>query len=234
LPDKDALWRKFARDLSSQERLRLEWIIFYQTVGKRNAALTALHFGISRKTFHKWNTRFMKKRENVEALRDLSKAPHHPRGWEVTLEQQSRVIYLRKKHLHYGKTKLKILYQGEYQEDISTWKIERVIRRYSLYPDKVAHQQYLRKVRRMKRKKRALITNFSSLDQFNLLWHIDSMIISWYGVRRTIITAIEEVTKIAYARVYPTHSSTNAQDFLRRLVYLTKEEIRVIHSDHGA
>ena len=234
LPDKYTLWRKFAQDLSSQERLRLEWIIFYQTVGKRNAALTALHFGISRKTFHKWNTRFVKSRENVRALRDLSKAPHHPRGWEVTLEQQSRVIYLRKKHLHYGKTKLKILYQGEYQEDISTWKIERVIRRYSLYPDKVAHQQYLRKVRRMKRKKRTLITNFSSLDQFNLLWHIDSLIISWYGVRRTIITAIEEVTKIAYARVYPTHSSTNAQDFLRRLVYLTKEEIRVIHSDNGA
>jgi hypothetical protein len=53
LPDKDTLWRKFARDLSSQERLRLEGIIFYQTVGKRNAALTPLHFGISRKTFHK-------------------------------------------------------------------------------------------------------------------------------------------------------------------------------------
>jgi len=35
LPDKDALWRKFARDLSSQERLRLEGIIFSQTVGKR-------------------------------------------------------------------------------------------------------------------------------------------------------------------------------------------------------
>jgi hypothetical protein len=113
LPDKDTLWRKFARDLSSQERLRLEGIIFSQIVGKRNAALTALHFGISRKTFHK-----------------------------------------------------------------------------------------------RKRKERTLITNFSSPDQFNLLWHIDPLIISWSGLRRTIITAIEEVTKIAYARVYPTHSST--------------------------
>jgi len=140
LPDKDTLWRKFARDLSSQERLRLKGIIFSQTVGKRNATLTALHFGISRRLFIK------------------------------------------------GKEK----------------------------------------------KKEPLITTFSSLDQFNLLWHIDSLIISWYGVRRTIITAIEEVTKIAYARVYPTHSSTNTKDFLRRLVYLTKEEIRVIHSDNGA
>ena len=91
---------------------RLEGIIFSQIVGKRNATLTALHFGISKKTLHK-----------------------------------------------------------------------------------------------RKRKKEPLITNFSSLDQFNLLWHIDSMIISWYGLRRTIITAIEEMTKIAYARVYPTPSS---------------------------
>jgi hypothetical protein len=106
LPDKDTLWRKFTHDLSSQERLKLEGIIFYQTVGKRNAILTALYFGISRKTFHK----------------------------------------------------------------------------------------------RKRKKEKTLITNFSSLDQFNLLWHIDSLIISWSGLRRTIITAIEEVTKIAYTR----------------------------------
>jgi len=83
-------------------------------------------------------------------------------------------------------------------------------------------------------RKTPLITNFSSPDQFNLLWHIDSIIISWYGLRRTIITAVEEVTKIAYARVYLTHSSTNGQDFLKRLVYLTKEEIGIIHSDNGS
>ena len=53
LPDKDTLWRKFARDLSSQERLRLKGIIFSPTVGKRNATLTALHLGIFRKIFHK-------------------------------------------------------------------------------------------------------------------------------------------------------------------------------------
>ena len=233
LPDKYTLWRKFAQGLSSQARLRLEWIIFYQTIGKRNATLTALHFGISRKTFHKWYGRFMKSQGDVDVLRDLSKAPHRPREWEVTKEQQARVIHLRKEHLHYGKTKLKILYQEKYREDISTWKIERVIRRYSLYPDRAAHQQYLRRIRRRKRKKRTLITNFSSPDQFNLLWHIDSIIISWYGLRKTIITAIENVTKIAYARVYSTHSSTNAQDFLRRLVYLTKEEIKIVHSDNG-
>jgi len=98
LPDKDTLWRKFARDLSSQERLRSEGIIFSQIVGKRNAALTAPHFGISRRPF----------------------------------------------------------------------------------------------IRGKRKKERTLITNFSSLDQFNLLWHIDSLIISWSGLRRTIITAVKE------------------------------------------
>jgi hypothetical protein len=37
--------------------------------------------------------------------------------------------------MHYGKKKLKVIYDELYAEGISTWKIERVIRRHKLYPD---------------------------------------------------------------------------------------------------
>jgi len=37
--------------LSEKAQLKLEWIIFYQTVGKRNASLTAAHFGINPKHY---------------------------------------------------------------------------------------------------------------------------------------------------------------------------------------
>jgi hypothetical protein len=40
----------------AHERLRVEWMVFYYTAGKENASLTAKHFGISRKTFHKWRS----------------------------------------------------------------------------------------------------------------------------------------------------------------------------------
>jgi hypothetical protein len=130
-------WRVVANltSLSIQERLRVEWMVFYYTVGKENAALTAQHFDISRKTFHKWLSRFKDSQYDVRSLADHCRAPHHTRKWEVTLVQEDRIRRLRKQYPHYGKKKLKVLYEKEYSEEISTWKIERVIRKHKLYPD---------------------------------------------------------------------------------------------------
>jgi hypothetical protein len=49
--DRYELWRGVANLLgfTTQERLRVEWMVFYYTAGKENAALTAQHFGISLK-----------------------------------------------------------------------------------------------------------------------------------------------------------------------------------------
>jgi transposase-like protein len=77
--DRYELWRGVADLLgfTAQERLRVEWMVFYYTTGKENAALTAKHFGISRKTFHKWSRRFKDSKYNVRSLTDQSKAPRH-------------------------------------------------------------------------------------------------------------------------------------------------------------
>jgi len=79
--DKHERWREVVDILgfTSQERLRVEWMVFYHTGGKGNAALTAKHLGISRKTFHKWSSRFKGSKYNVKSLADQSKAPHHKR-----------------------------------------------------------------------------------------------------------------------------------------------------------
>ena len=60
LKNKWVLFRGVAFDigLSSQAREKLEWIIFFNTVGERNVTKTALYFGISRKTLHKWLGKF--------------------------------------------------------------------------------------------------------------------------------------------------------------------------------
>ncbi|OGY16508.1 MAG: hypothetical protein A2785_02850 [Candidatus Chisholmbacteria bacterium RIFCSPHIGHO2_01_FULL_49_18] len=49
-----------------------------------------------------------------------------------------------------------------------------------------------------------------------------------------IFTAIEDKTKLGYAKVYPSHSSRNAKDFLNRLLYLADCQIHVMHSDNGS
>jgi transposase InsO family protein len=210
----------------------LEWIIFYHTVGKRNAAKTALYFGISRKTFHQWKKRFDPQR--IQSLEEYSRAPKMVRTWEVTPEEEQRVKALRSQYMKYGKKKLKILYQQAYHADISTWKIERVVRKHHLYPDPVSQKKRAWMTQRRRTKPKTRIHELLREGYHGTLWHTDSIIIWWYGVRRVIFTALEDRTKIGYARVYQTNSSRKATDFLKRLVYLSRRDVTIIHSDNGS
>lgn len=235
LTDKWVRIRNIGKEtLSSQAQLRLEWMISYYTLFAENAKRTALHFGISRKTFHKWLKRFDER--YLKSLEQRSRVPRTKRGWMVTPEEEARIISLRRKNLEFGKKKLKTIYQRGYGQNISTWKIERVIRKHNLYPDKAKHQYQIE--RRGKSKPKIRISEIrerlGEAKEFGFLWHIDAIIIWWYGVRRVIFTALEEITKIAYARVYPTNSSGFAEDFLARLTYLVKGRIDIMHQDNGS
>lgn len=110
-------------NLPFSARLRLEWMIFYQTAGKRNGETTVSHFGISRKTFMKWKVRFNPK--DLTSLTDQSRAPKRKRIWTVTGEEEANVISLRKNRIKWGKEKLKREYLKQYHREISTNKIQK-------------------------------------------------------------------------------------------------------------
>ena len=235
IPEKWTLLRRLGKDqLTLSAQLKLEWMIFYHTVGQTNASSVALHFGISRKTLHKWLGRFNE--TNLRSLEEKSKRPVKLRGWMVTAREQERIINLRKKNMELGKKKLKRIYFREYGESISTWKIERVIRRYKLYPDLKEHEYLVEKKAQSKPKLRIheIKEAISQIKQFGFLWHIDAIIIWWYGTRRIIFTAIEDLTRIAFARVYSTNSSGYAEDFLKRLMYLAEGRVNLMHQDNGS
>lgn len=217
--------------LSFSAKQKLEWIIFHQTIGRGNTKFTAGYFDISRKTLHKWLKRFDE--SNLRTLEERSRAPFQTRTWEVTLKEENQIVALRKKtKCRYGKKKLKILYLDEYQKDISAWKIERVIRKHKLYREKQLKRAQAEAKR--KRKKRVLIHDIKKKKDFGFLWHIDAIIIYWYGARRVIFTAIEDITKIAFARVYTTNKSDYAADFLKRLMFLVQGKVDIVHSDNGS
>lgn len=224
-------WRAQASywHLSPAAKQKLEWIIFYQTAGKRKAKATASYFSISTKTFHKWKSRFDPAR--IHSLEEKSRAPLKRRVWQVTPVQEARIIALREKHLKYGKKKLKLLYQQEFKETISTWKIERVVRKHQLFADPTEHKRAVKRCRQSKPKRR--ITELAGGYQ-GTLWHTDSIVLWWYGQRRIIFTALEDKTKLGYARVYQTNSSRKAKDFLEKLVYLSSGDIHLVHSDNGS
>lgn len=230
-------WRNLAEywHISPKAKERLEWLIFYYTLGKEKARFTASYFGIAPKTLHKWKKRFNPRL--IQSLEEKSRAPHKTREWEVTKVQEERVILLRKKYPKYGKKKLKILYLKKYQEDISTWKIERVVREHQLYPDSEEYQKRIRREVRRETKPKKTIKELNQIKEGispGILWHTDSVILWWYGQRRIVFTALEDKTKLGFARVYTSNSSKKATDFLKRLVYLSQAEIRIIHSDNGS
>jgi len=193
--DRYECWRGVADLLgfTTQERLRVEWMVFYYTVGEENATLTAQHFAISRKTFHKWLKRFNDSKYNVKSLADQSKAPRHKRNWEVTLIQEERIRRLRNRYPYYGKKKLKALYEKEYSEEISTWKVERVIRRHKLYPDKRKAEKTARKRARALQKPKKRITQVVKEGSPCFLFQLDTIALYW---NELYLTSSGEASKI--------------------------------------
>ena len=232
--DRWQLLRLRGRDiLSEKAQLKLEWMIFYHTVGHADATVTARHFGISRKTFHKWYGRFDEK--HLPSLEDVSTAPHKTRTREISFLQRERIKKLRRQHMYWGKMKLQRRYLLVYGEKISSWKIQKVIEEEKLYPDKSKHAKQQQRRKQAQKQQKQRITDFVKKNKVHHLWHVDTVVFTLtQGGYRYLLTAIDEVSKLAYARLYATHSSKQAVDFLKRLHYLTEGEMINLHHDNGS
>lgn len=232
--DKYQRWREIGRDvLTPAARMRLEWIIFYSTNGKKNASVTASYFGISRKTLHKYLSRFDE--TDLRSLEERSRAPLQKRQRTITSLEEDRIRGLREKtKCKRGKKKLQRNYWNKYHEKISTDKIQQTIDKFHLYPSRVDRQAQIRRNKRTKKDQvKIRIHQFEKKEELGYLWHTDTVVIYWYGQRRVIFTAIEDQTKIAYARVYQSGSSRSGKDFLQRLIYLSNHQISNVHHDNG-
>ena len=227
-------WRKMAElfKLSKDARSRLEWMIFYETKGERNACLTARYFGIAPKTFHQWRNRFNE--ADLKTLEDRSCAPVKRRTREYTPLQYMRIVALRKEHIRWGKMKLLKLYQNDFPKDdtISSWKIQCIIERSGIYYHPVKQARINRKrVLSVKRKK---ITDLTKKPKQGFLLCVDTVVRYVNGSKRYILTAIDQYSKLAFSRMYTTHSSASAKDFLHRLHYLFDGKIENIQTDNGS
>lgn len=227
-------WRKVAEliRLSREGRQRLEWIIYYETTGQWNASLTARHFGIARKTFYVALQRFDS--ANLHTLEDQSCAPHQVRHRQITVEETQRVIALRQQYPHCGKEKLRVLYQQRYETDLSSHKIGYTIQGYGLYPNPVQVDRQRRQRARYRSKRRIADLQQRNTQTLGWLIQLDTIVLHLEGLKRYLLTAIDRYGKLAFARVYRSHSSLSAADFLHRLQFLLEDQITNIQTDHGS
>lgn len=225
-------WRKIAErfNLSVDARLRLEWMVFYETVGNKDAYVTAKHFNITPKTFYKWLKRFDDGR--VRNLEEHSRAPAKKRSSTITFTEECRVKELRKLHIHWSKRKLSKIYETVYGEKISSYKVQVIINKHDLYPDKISREKFKKKLKQENKKNR--IQKLEIKEEHWFLFHLDTIVFYWQHLKRYVLTATDHTGKVAYARMYTTKSSTSAKDFLYRLHYLIDAPIANIQTDNGS
>jgi transposase InsO family protein len=217
------------QEISEQAKNRLKWFDYYRSHGK-NASLTCRYFGISRKTFYKWFSRYNP--YELNKLESRSRAPYNRRQREITFQQELKIRALRKKYIRYGKEKLKILYEREYKEKISSWKIQKTIEKYELYYHPIKNEKLRKKRKLAQRKKR--ITELKTRPIEGFFFQVDTVVIWWNNIKRYIFTAIDKNSKLSFARMYTRANSFNAREFLHRLWYLVDGKIVIIQSDNGS
>jgi len=214
--------------LSKNAKNRLKWMDYYREY--RNVSKVSRHFGISRRIFYKWQHVFDP--QNLFSLEDRSRTPKNTRQPEITRLEESRILELRKRNLCYSKFKIERLYQQEYSEWISSWKIQRVIQKYKLYPNPAKTVKITRK--RLQGKKKERITRLKKEPRSGFLLCLDAIELRRDNLKRYIFTGIDFFSKVAFARMYLRANSRNAADFLNRLQYLVNGNIENIQTDNGS
>jgi transposase InsO family protein len=215
-------------NLSKSARYRLKWFDYYHKCN--NVAQTCRHFDIARKTFYKWKKKYDP--SNLNTLNDESTAPKCPRRPEITPTEEQRIIDLRKKYICYSKIKIAVIYKRQYGQPVSSWKVQRVIQKYRLYhnPKKTAKTTK----KRLNAVKKKRITELKKKRKAGFLLCLDTIEIRMNDLKRYVFTAIDNYTKVAFARMYKRDNSYNAEDFLNRLIYLVDGKIDNIQTDNGS
>jgi len=233
LLDKYERWKKTADKLklSKEAKQRLNWIIYYYEKSNKNTSLTCRHFGITRSKWYFWINRFNEKK--LRTLESKLSSPINKRQKEYTPLQYERIVKLRKKYIRYGKEKILVKYKKAFpnDENISSWKIQCIIKISGIYYNPKKQQKTNAKRKRSQKKKR--IKELEKKPKTCYLVCLDSIVRHFNGQKRYIITAIDKYSKIAYARMYKNHSSSCTKDFLIRLNYLLNDKIENIQTDNG-
>src|SRR3989344_5880429 len=230
LLDKYERWRKQAQalKLSKKAQGKLEWFIYYYTKGQSSASVTSRYFGTTRKTFYKWLAVFDPL--NLRALEEGSRRPINTRTKQLLRAEEEKVLYLRKANPEFGKMKIRKLYLRKFGQPISSWKVQLVIEKYRLQRRPKKSDRHFKKQSISKRK----TIELKKQQQPGFLVAFDSIVIFRNGLQRYIVTGIDTVSKIAWARMYTTHSSTTAKDLFMRLYAVAQGNILNVCQDNGS
>jgi len=172
---------------------------------------------------------------NLEVLNDKSRAPINRRKSKVSAEIIEFIKDIRQRRGDIGKAKIKILLDKYCKEkgieSVSESTIGRTIKRHNIYFYK--ERNHWGKLKKKKYKAKLRKNGYKPLNPGDLLY-IDAVSLVSNGIRRYIITAVDTMSKIAFAYCYSSLSSKNATDFLQKLIKVAPFQINRIQTDNGS
>lgn len=144
------------------------------------------------------------------------------------------MVTLRKEHPRASAKKLSVRYTKLHPTDrrLSAYQFECVITKQQLYYD--PRQNQLLQKRRRRSAKKLRITQYNAKKKPLKLFEIDTVVLFWGSVKLYLLTAIDRVSRVAFARLYASHGSKAAADFLKRLTYLVGSTDFALVPDNGS
>lgn len=198
---------------------------------KYGLQITKDAFPVGRSTIFLWKKKVKEGNGSLHGLINQGRKPYNTRRMYVDSQIFEFIKSLREKYHHLGKEKIKYLLDPFCQKrnikSISSSKIGKIIKRnnWFLYLGKRTKHDIKQEKKR--------VFGYEVKDPGDL-FQIDTIVRFEYGIKRYLMTAIDVVSKFAFAYTYKNHSSQSASDFIGKLIRVTPYSIRAIQTDNGA
>jgi transposase len=200
--------------------------------GLKDAEIASIT-GISRSTYYRRKKSI--RIYGVKGLEYRSRRPHNKRQSKVPASYKDLVLKIRLENPTYGKAKIKIILQRDYQIIISESTVGRIlkslmgrgiVRSYSAIRHKAHARRFQRHAQRWKYGMKG--------KEAGELIQIDHMTVSQNNVYMKHFQAWDPVTKTIVAEVYPNAKSSTAKQFLQKLLQELPFALKSIQVDGGS
>ena len=216
-------------NLSKSALQRLSWMDWYFTHSK-NAEATCRHFSISKSVFYRWKNRFNK--DNLITLEFNTKlcTPHKLREMTTPTWMLKKIYDIRFNDLEKSKYEIheELLREGI---KISHKVIQKVINRH-IELRNTQHKATLKKHRNYSIARIKAAYELKDKDLGSLV-QIDTKYLYVLGRRFYLYVAIDCKSRYAFIWAYGSCNSTNAADFLTKVIDYFPFPISAINTDNG-
>lgn len=198
-------------------------------------------FNISERTIKYWRASLRKNHGVLTGLVPKSTRPFHTRESKIPEKVRKYIRDTKKSFPKLGKEKIATLVAKDCNYVVSAgtvWNIIMYYRTRGMLPEKVRYSLHgktgnmvVKKPRKRKVKTRR---KEYTPDHPGDLIQLDTVVLMFHGKRYYILTAIDILTRIAYAQATTSHSSLVAKTFLEVLPTVFQYDIRRVQTDNGS